>query len=131
MTNKIATILSEIQIPNNKWYSSPNGLKTRKEEIDPLLISLDNLRRQVKVVEKQFKKQLQLRREKHNYKQIWLGFDNAYKDKKPHYMTTSVDSYKRFPMTWVKQRGKNLKILNNNLNKINKMLEVYINQSVQ
>lgn len=131
MTNKIATILSEIQIPNNKWYSSSNGLKTRKEEIDPLLISLDNLRRQIKTVEKELKKQLELRKEKHNYKQIWLGFDNAYKDKKPYYMTTSIDSYTRFPITWVKQRGKNLKILNNNLNKINKMLEVYINQSVQ
>ena len=67
MTNKIATILSEIQIPNNKWYSSSNGLKTRKEEIDPLLISLDNLRRQIKTVEKELKKQLELRKEKHNY----------------------------------------------------------------
>ena len=105
MTGKIATSLSEIQIPNDKWYGSSNGLKTRREEID-------------------------LKKEKHNYKQIWLGFDNAYKNKKQFYMTTNVDANKRYAMTWVKKREKNIKILKNKLNKINKMLEVYLQQTV-
>ena len=28
---------------------------------------------------------IEFKKEKHNYKQIWLGFDNAYKDKKQFY----------------------------------------------
>ena len=130
MTGKIATNLSEIQIPDDKWYGSSNGLKTRREEIDPLLITLDNLRREIKTVEKELKKQIDLKKEKHNYKQIWLGFDNAYKNKKQFYMTTNVDANKRYAMTWVKKREKNIKILKNKLNKINKMLEVYLQQTV-
>ena len=130
MTGKISTSLSKIQIPNDKWYGSSNGLKTRREEIDPLLITLDNLRREIKTVEKQLKKQIDLKKEKHNYKQIWLGFDNAYKNKKQFYMTTNVDANKRYAMTWVKKREKNIKILKNKLNKINKMLEVYLQQTV-
>ena len=109
MTGKIATSLSKIQIPNDKWYGSSNGLKTRREEIDPLLITLDNLRREIKTVEKELKKQIDLKKEKHNYKQIWLGFDNAYKNKKQFYMTTNVDANKRYAMTWVKKREKKYK----------------------
>lgn len=130
MTGKIATSLSKIQIPNDEWYGSSNGLKTRREEIDPLLITLDNLRREIKTVEKELKKQIDFKKEKHNYKQIWLGFDNAYKNKKQFYMTTNVDANKRYAMTWVKKREKNIKILKNKLNKINKMLEVYLQQTV-
>ena len=130
MTDKTAINLSKIQIPNDRWYGSSDGLKIRKEEIDPLLITLDNLRREIKTVEKELKRQIEFKKEKHNYKQIWLGFDDAYKNKKQFYMTTSVDSNKRYAMTWVKKREKNLKILKNKLNKINKMLEVYLQQTV-
>ena len=130
MTDKTAINLSKIQIPNDRWYGSSDGLKIRKEEIDPLLITLDNLRREIKTVEKELKRQIEFKKEKHNYKQIWLGFDDAYKNKKQFYMTTSVDSNKRYAMTWVKKREKNLKILKNKLNKINKMLEVYLKQTV-
>ena len=45
-------------------------------------------------------------------------------------MTTNVDANKRYAMTWVKKREKNIKILKNKLNKINKMLEVYLQQTV-
>ena len=64
---------------------SVRRLQIRKEEIDPLLITLDNLRREIKTVEKELKRQIEFKKEKHNYKQIWLGFDDAYKNKKQFY----------------------------------------------
>ena len=62
MTDKTAITLSEIQIPNDRWYGSSDGLKIRKEEIDPLLITLDNLRREIKTVEKELKRQIEFKK---------------------------------------------------------------------
>jgi hypothetical protein len=124
MEDNIATT----EIPEKKWYSSSYGLKIRNENIDPLLISIDVLRKEIRILEKELSKQIQFKKEKHNYKEIWVGFDKAYENNKQAYATTSFEK-ERYFLTWVKNRNKNIKILKNKLTKITKMLEVYLNQT--
>jgi|TARA_B100001094_G_scaffold101322_1_gene97461 hypothetical protein len=129
MKDTIATSLGETQIPEKKWYSSSCGLKERNENIDPLLISINIIRKEIKILEKILSKQIQYKKEKHNYKEIWLGFDRYCENSKhPSYMTTTCNKERHY-LTWPKHRNKNIKIFKNKLNKITKMLEVYLNQT--
>ena len=127
MTKESANNLNIISIPDKDWFSASDGKKIRKNDIDPLLISLHKIKQEINNLEKELQKQIELKKQKHNYREIWLGFDNANKDYK-YYFTTSFNK-KRFSITWAVNRQKNLKKLKNKMNKIVKMLEVYLNQT--
>ena len=127
MTKESANNLNIISIPDKDWFSASDGKKIRKNDIDPLLISLHKIKQEINNLEKELQKQIELKKQKHNYREIWLGFDNANKDYK-YYFTTS-SNIKRFSITWAVNRQKNLKKLKNKMNKIVKMLEVYLNQT--
>lgn len=126
MKEKTATNLSDISIPEKEWFSTSKGIEVRKNEIDPLLISLHKIKKEINILEKNLLKQIEIKKQKHNYKQIWQGFDKLNDNKS--YVTTMTDK-QRWCITWVKNRQKNIKILRNKFNKINKMLEVYLNQT--
>jgi hypothetical protein len=130
MKEKTATDLSKIEIPSKEFYSSTAGIDLRRNDIDPLLISLNLIKKQVKILENELEKQIELKKQKHNYKELWIGFDHAYGDTNHSYATTVDSEKKRYFLTWVKKRNKNVKIIKNKLYKISKMLEVYLNQSV-
>ena len=126
MKEKTATNLGDISIPEKEWFSTSKGIEVRKNEIDPLLISLHKIKKEINILEKNLLKQIEIKKQKHNYKQIWQGFDKLNDNKS--YVTTMTDK-QRWCITWVKNRQKNIKILRNKFNKINKMLEVYLNQT--
>lgn len=127
MTKESANNLNKISIPDKDWFGSSDGKKIRKNDIDPLLISFHKIKQEINNLEKELQKQIELKKQKHNYKEIWLGFDNANKDNK-YYFTTSSNK-KRFSISWAVNRQKNLKKLKNKMNKIVKMLEVYLKQT--
>jgi len=126
MKEETATNLTDISIPPKEWFSTLKGKEVRKNEIDPLLISLHKIKKEINILEKNLLQQIEIKKQKHNYKEIWLGFDKA-NDKKS-YVTTMFNK-QRWCITWVKNREKNIKILKNKFNKVNKMLEVYLNQT--
>ncbi len=126
MEEETATNLSNISIPSKEWFSTLKGIQVRKNEIDPLLISLHKIKKEINILEKNLLKQIEIKKQKHNYKEIWLGFDKANDNKS--YVTT-MSNKQRWCITWVKNREKNIKILKNKFNKVNKMLEVYLNQT--
>jgi hypothetical protein len=127
MTKESANNLNKISIPDKDWFSKSDGIKIRNNDIDPLLISLHKIKQEINNLEKKLQEQIELKKQKHNYKEIWLGFDNSHKGNK-YYFTTSFNK-KRFSITWAVNRQKNLKKLKNKMNKIVKMLEVYLNQT--
>ena len=104
-----------------------NHLGKEDKDLKALETDYARLRDEAQRLKKELQKQIELKKQKHNYKEIWLGFDNANKDNK-YYFTTSSNK-KRFSISWAVNRQKNLKKLKNKMNKIVKMLEVYLNQT--
>ena len=98
MTKESANNLNKISIPDKDWFSASDGKKIRKNDIDPLLISLHKIKQEINNLEKELQNQIELKKQKHNYREIWLGFDNANKDYK-YYFTTSFNK-KRFSISW-------------------------------
>jgi len=127
MLEKSATKIAEKQIPSEKWFMSPSGKETRKNHIDSFLIAIHNIRKDIKILEKTLVKQLEDKQEKHNYREIWQGFDKTYKNKT--YKTVTTQNNQSIQLKWVKKRNNNIKYLINKLTKMSKMLEVYINQT--
>jgi len=127
MPEKSATKIAEKQIPSEEWFMSPSGIETRKNHIDSFLMAIHNIRKDIKILEKTLVEQLEDKKEKHNYKEIWQGFDKTYKNKK--YVTVTKQNKQRVQIIWVKKRNDNIKKLKNKLTKLSKMLEVYINQT--
>jgi hypothetical protein len=127
MPEKSATKISKKQIPSEDWFMSPSGIETRKNHIDSFLMAIHNIRKDIKILEKTLVEQLEDKKEKHNYKEIWQGFDKTYKNKK--YVTVTKQNKQRVQLIWVKKRNDNIKKLKNKLTKLSKMLEVYINQT--
>jgi len=126
MKKETATNLTNISIPSKEWFSTPEGIEVRKNEIDPLLISLHKAKQEINNLEKKLIKQIEIKKQKHNYREIWSGFDKANDNKS--YVTT-MHKKQRYSITMVKNREKNIKMLKNKFNKVNKMLEVYLNQT--
>jgi hypothetical protein len=50
------------------------------------LISLHKIKKEINILEKNLLKQIEIKKQKHNYKEIWLGFDRANDNKS--YVTT-------------------------------------------
>ena len=106
MPEKSATKIAKKQIPSEEWFMSPSGIETRKNHIDSFLMAIHNIRKDIKILEKTLVEQLEDKKEKHNYKEIWGGFDKAYENNKQAYVTTSFEK-ERYFLTWVKNRNKN------------------------
>lgn len=127
MSEKPTTKISKKQIPSGDWFMSPSGIETRKKHIDSFLIAIHDIRKDIRVLEKTLVKQLEDKKEKHNYREIWQGFDKTYKNKT--YKTVTTEKKQSVQLKWVKKRNNNIKYLINKLTKMSKMLEVYINQT--
>ena len=105
MKEKTATDLSKIEVPSKEFYSSIAGIDLRRNNIDPLLISLNLIKKQIKILENELEKQIELKKQKHNYKELWIGFDHAYGDTNHSYATT-VDSEKKTIFSYMGKKKK-------------------------
>ena len=47
MTKESANNLNKISIPDKDWFSASDGKKIRKNDIDPLLISLHKIKQEI------------------------------------------------------------------------------------